>query len=58
MGNGHPDLLITTTTNPDWPEIKDNLLPGQDPQDCPDMVAHVFRLKALKLVKSEMVFGR
>ena len=30
---GHPDLFITTTTNPSWPEIKDNLLPGQDPQD-------------------------
>ena len=29
----HPDLFITTTTNPSWPEIKDNLLPGQDPQD-------------------------
>ena len=27
---GHPDLFITTTTNPNWPEIKD-LLPGQDP---------------------------
>ena len=58
---GHPDLFITTTTNPNWPEIKDNLLPGQDPQDCPDIVARVFRLKVLKLVemlKSEMVFGK
>ena len=34
---GHPDLFITTTTNPNWPEIKDNLLPGQDPQDRPDI---------------------
>ena len=25
---GHPDLFITTATNPSWPEIKDNLLPG------------------------------
>ena len=24
---GHPDLFITTTTNPNWPEIKDNLVP-------------------------------
>ena len=58
---GHPDLFITTTTNPNWPEIKDNLLPGQDPQDRPDIVARVFRLKVLKLVemlKSEMVFGK
>ena len=42
---GHPDLFITTTTNPNWPEIKDSLLPGQDPHDRPDIVARVFRLK-------------
>ena len=34
---GHPDLFITATTNPNWPEIKNNLLPGQDPQDWPDI---------------------
>ena len=57
---GHPDLFITTTTNPNWPEIKENLLPGQDPQHCPDIVACVFRLKVLQLVemlKSEMAFS-
>ena len=58
---GHPDLFITTTTNPNWPEIKDNLLPGQDPHDRPDIVDRVFRLKVQKLLqmlKSEMVFGK
>ena len=58
---GHPDLFITTTTNPNWPEIKNSLLPGQDPQDHPDIVARVFRLKVQKLLdmlKSEMVFGK
>ena len=58
---GHPDLFITTTINPNWPEIKDSLLPGQDPQDRPDIVARVFRLKLQKLlemIKSEMVFGK
>ena len=57
---GHPDLFIATTTNPNWPEIKDNLLSGQDPQDRPDIVARVFRLEVQKLLemrKSEMVFG-
>ena len=48
---GHPDLFITTTTNPSWPEIKDSLLPGQDPQDRPDIVARVFRLKVQKLLE-------
>ena len=54
-------MFITTTTNPNWPEIKNNLLPGQDPQNCPDIVAHVFRLKVQKLLemlKLEMVFGK
>ena len=58
---GHPDLFITTITNSNWPEIKDNLLPGQDPQGHPDTVARVFRLKVQKLLdilKSEMVFGK
>ena len=26
---GQPDLFITMACNPNWPEIKDNLLPGQ-----------------------------
>ena len=58
---GHPDLFITTTTNPNWPEIKDNLLHGQDPHDRPNIVARVSRLKVQKLLemfKSEMVFGK
>ena len=36
---------LTTTTNPNWAEIKDNLLPGQDSHDRPDIVSRVFRLK-------------
>ena len=58
---GHPDLFITTATYPSWPEIKDNLLPGQDLQDQPDIVACVYRLKfqkLLEILKSEMVFGK
>ena len=48
---GHPDLFITITTNPNWPEIKDNLLACQDPHDCPDIVARVFKLKLLEMLK-------
>ena len=44
-------IVLPSTLNPNWPEIKDNLLPGQDPQDCSDIVARVFRLKAQKLVE-------
>ena len=58
---GHPDLFITATTNPNWTEITDSLLPGQHPADRPDIVARIFRLKVLKLMemlKCEMVFGK
>jgi len=49
--HGHPDLFITTKTNPNWPEIRNSLLPGQDPQDRPDIVACVCRLKVQKLLE-------
>jgi hypothetical protein len=30
---GKPSLFITVTTNPNWPEIKDRLYPGQTASD-------------------------
>jgi len=48
---GHPDLFITMTCNPNWPEIRDNLLPGQEPKDRPDLMCRVFRLKLKKLME-------
>ena len=47
---GRPDLFITMTTNPRWPEITDNLLQGHVPQDRPDLLARVVRLKLKKLM--------
>ena len=44
-------MFITTTANPNWPDIKDNLLSGQDPQDRPDIVARMFKLKVQKLLE-------
>ena len=46
-----PDLFITMTCNPKWPEITDNLNPGQSAQDRPDLVARVFKLKKDQLIK-------
>ncbi|XP_076918648.1 uncharacterized protein LOC143579149 [Bidens hawaiensis] len=43
--DGKPDLFFTMTCNPQWPEICDNLKPGQTAQDCPDLVSRVFRAK-------------
>jgi len=42
---GRPDLFITMTCNPEWIEIQQALLPGQLPQDMPDLVTRVFREK-------------
>jgi len=58
---GSPDLFITMTCNPNWPEIQNNLLRGQKPKDCPDLVAQVFHLKLKKMIemiKSGMIFGK
>lgn len=38
-------LFITMTTNSNWLEIKEGLSLGQYPQDRPDLVARVFKLK-------------
>lgn len=40
-----PDLFITFTANPQWPEVEEALLPGQSPQDRADIVSRVFKLK-------------
>lgn len=40
-----PDLFVTFTCNPLWPEITDNLYPGQTASDRPDLVSRVFKLK-------------
>ena len=51
---GKPDLFITMTCNPQWPAILNALKPGQTPQDRPDIVARVFRLK-FKALLSDIV---
>ncbi|KAL0285519.1 UNVERIFIED_CONTAM: hypothetical protein Sangu_2774500 [Sesamum angustifolium] len=42
---GKPDIFLTMTCNPSWKEIKDQLLPGQTPQDRPDLLTRIFRAK-------------
>ena len=57
---GKPDLFITMTCNPKWPELTEALFPGQDAQDRPDLVARVFKLKLTELLKDlykSHVFG-
>jgi hypothetical protein len=46
---GKPTFFITFIANPRWPEIIDNLFPGQQPTDRPDLIACVFCLKIKEL---------
>ena len=57
---GKPDLFITMTCNPNWREITENLLPGQQPSDRPDLTARVFDMKKkylLDLIIHHNLFG-
>ena len=38
------------TCNPNWAEIKSELLPHQKPDDRPDIVVRVFHIKLHKLI--------
>jgi hypothetical protein len=53
---GKPDLFATITTNPNWPEIVDSLLPQQKPSDRPDLISRAFKLR-LKIVLKLMEDG-
>ena len=51
---GRPDLFLTMTANPSWPEITENLKPGEVYIDRPDLVCRVFWIKFQRLCK--MIF--
>jgi hypothetical protein len=48
---GRPDLFITITCNQNWPEIQENLKPGQTAADRPDIVSRVFQLRSNAILK-------
>ncbi len=45
------------TANPEWDEIKNNLLPNQKPEDRPDIVTRVFWLK-FKELRKQIINGK
>src|ERR1700733_4268774 len=58
---GKPDLFITMTCNPNWPEILQNVRPNQSPADRPDLTSRVFKMKLdalLEDIKKHHVFGK
>lgn len=50
MHMGRPDIFLTMTCNPAWPEIKENLPPGKQASECPALVARVFDMKKKALL--------
>jgi len=49
---GRPNLFITLTCNPNWPEILEQLLPGQTAFDRGDVVCQVFYRKLQAVLKN------
>jgi hypothetical protein len=43
--HGGVDAFVTMTANPNWEEVQSALKPGFSPQDRPDIVNRVFKLK-------------
>ena len=58
---GKPDLFITFTCNPKWPEIAEGLLPRQGAKDRPNLTTRVFYQKYKDLMKcliKDNLFGK
>ncbi|KAL6575510.1 hypothetical protein OROHE_000887 [Orobanche hederae] len=58
---GYPDLFITITCNPKWPEIARFLdSRGLNPEDRPDIVCRLFKIKLDQIIKDmteNRIFG-
>ena len=57
---GPPTLMVTVTANPAWPEIAENLRPGQTGMDRPDLISRAFKVKLKHLLADlrQGLFGR
>ena len=58
---GKPDLFITITCNPRWPEITNNLPAGSSPYNAPHLTVRVFKMyldKIMQEIWQRGLFGR
>ncbi|XP_021992293.1 uncharacterized protein LOC110889094 [Helianthus annuus] len=59
---GYPDVFITVTCNPKWPEIKRFLNnTNLSPEDRPDILSRLFKIKLnalIKDLKDNSIFGK
>ncbi len=54
---GKPDLFITVTCNPNWPEILHELRRGEETNDRPDLTSRVFNMKLNAVLKDLLQNG-
>ncbi|CAH1429893.1 unnamed protein product [Lactuca virosa] len=58
---GKPDLFLTLTCNPNWPEIRQHMMAHEETHNRADLVVRVFHAK-LELFKNEIlkknIFGK
>ena len=58
---GHPNIFITITCNPNWPEMQNTLFACKIANDRPDLRGRIFRMKLkllLKHLKENELFGK
>nr|XP_009779968.1 PREDICTED: uncharacterized protein LOC104229090 [Nicotiana sylvestris] len=58
---GKPDIFLTMTCNPSWPEIEEHLLVTDEVQNRPDLVSRVFRAKVDEMktdILKRNIFGK
>ncbi|XP_028793347.1 uncharacterized protein LOC114749047 [Neltuma alba] len=59
---GYPDLFLTFTCNPAWPEVKRFCNRHKlNPADRPDILCRIFKLKLealMKIIKEQKIFGK
>ena len=58
---GKPDLFVTITCNPRWPEITNNLPAGESPYNAPHLTVRVFKMyfdRIMNEIWQQGLFGR
>ncbi|GAA0175868.1 hypothetical protein LIER_28964 [Lithospermum erythrorhizon] len=53
---GRPDIFLTMTCNPNWPEIKECLQSGEEAHNRPNILARVFKAK-LSILNDKIMSG-
>ncbi|XP_028753423.1 uncharacterized protein LOC114713014, partial [Neltuma alba] len=59
---GYPDIFLTFTCNPAWPEVKRYCTDYElNQSDCPQILSRIFKLKLdalMKVIREQKIFGK